>query len=132
MIIVEESDAGGFIGFPTPTTRALHSSQTSEAISSPLSVRKSAMTASGMTMREVLQHHIVWQVSMTEGSGLDWWATLPAYLTPELENAREQGLWPFRYPEWSEFEYRVVPEPVLVNLVTGVVRRLQRVVVLPY
>ena len=52
---------------------------------------------------------------------------LPAYLTPVLENARELRLWPFRFPEGSEYEYRVVPEPVVVNLVTGAVMRLQRV-----
>ena len=130
MIIIEESDAGRFIGFHTPTTRALHSSQISEAISSPFSVRKSAMTAPVMAVRELLQHHIVWQVSMPEGSGLDWWTTLPEFLTPVLENARRESLWPLRYPEWSEFEYRVVPEPALVNIVTGTVQRMQRVVVM--
>jgi hypothetical protein len=82
-----------------------------------------------MTVRELLQHHMVWQVSMPEGSGLDWWATLPEFLTPVLENARRESLWPLRYPEWSEFEYRVVPEPALVNIVTGTVQRMQRVAV---
>ena len=129
MKIVEEGAAGGFIGFPIPTTRVLHSSQTPGAISNLLSVRKSPMVAE-TTPREELQYHIHWQVSMLDESDLDWWADLPAYLTPVLENARELRVWPFRFPEGSEYEYRVVPEPVVVNLVTGAVRRLQRVAVI--
>ena len=89
------------------------------------------MASSGLTAAEELQRRIVWQVSMTEGSDLDWWANLEAFMTPQLEDAREKNLWPLRYPEWGQFEYRVDPEPVMVHLETGVVRRLQRVVVLP-
>ena len=126
MIIVEEGAAGGFIGFPIPTTRVLHSSQTLGAISNLLSVRKSPMVAE-TTPHEELQYHIRWQGSMLEWNRSGWWVNLPAYLTPVLENARELRLWPFRFPEGSEYEYRVVPEPVVVNLVTGAVRRLQRV-----
>ena len=130
MVIIEESNAGSFIGFRTPTTSALHSSQICEAISSPFSARKSAMTAPAMSVRDALQHHIVWQVSMPEGNDLYWWTTLPEFLTPVLENARRETLWPFRYPGPSEFVYSVAPEPALVNTVTGRVQRMQRVVVM--
>ena len=105
-------------------------SQICEAISRPFSARKSAMTAPVMSVRDVLQHHIIWQVSMPEGNDLDWWTTLPEFLTPVLENSRRENLWPFRYPEFNEFVYRVVPEPALVNTVTGTVQRMQRVVVM--
>ena len=55
---------------------------------------------------------------------------------PRLPDARTrkrsggENVWPFRYPEFSEFVYRVVPEPALVNTVTGEVQRMQRVVVM--
>ena len=130
MTIIQESNAGRFIGFHTPTTNALRSSQICEAISSPFSARKSAMTAPVMSVRDALQHHIIWQVSMPEGNDLDWWTTLPDFLTPVLEHARRENLWPFRYPEFSEFVYRVAPEPALVNTLTGEVQRMQRVVVM--
>ena len=48
-------------------------------------------------------------------------------LAPVLENALGLRLWPLRFPEGSECEYRVFPEPVVVNLVAGAVTRLQRV-----
>ena len=130
MTIIQESDTGRLIGFHTPTTNALHLSQICEAISSPFSARKSARTAPVISVRDTLQHHIIWQVSMPEGNDLDWWTTLPEFLTPVLENARRENLWPFRSPEFSEFVYRVVPEPARVNTVTGTVQRMQRVVVM--
>ena len=67
---------------------------------------------------------------MPEGNDSDWWTTLPDFLTPVLENARRENLWPFRYLEFSEFVFRVVPEPALVNTLTGEVQRMQRVVVM--
>ena len=37
-------------------------------------------------------------------------------------------MWPFRFPEWSIYEYRVFPVPMQINVVSGAVRRMQRVV----
>ena len=64
---------------------------------------------------------------MLNWNDFDWWADLPAYVTPVLEDSRELRVWPF---QWGDFEHRVVPEPLVVNLVTGAVRRLQRVAVI--
>ena len=79
------------------------------------------------TPREDLQYRIRWQTSMLNCNDFDCWADLPAWVTPVLEDARELRLWPF---QWGDFEYRVVPEPLVVNLLTGAVRRLQRVAVI--
>ena len=89
------------------------------------------MTVSDMMLREEIQRHIRWQVSLLDwNSGADLWANLPAEMTPLLEDAWELRLWPFRWPEWSIYEYRVFPVPMQIDLVTGRVRRMQRVVLL--
>ena len=79
------------------------------------------------TPREDLHYRIRWQTSLLNWNDFDCWADLPAWVTPVLEDALELRSWPF---QWGDFEYRVLPEPSVVNLVTGAVRRLQRVAVL--
>ena len=90
------------------------------------------MTASDTTMsREEIQRHIRWQVSLLDWNvGADLWHSLPAEMTPLLERAWELRLWPVRWSEWSSIEYRVFPVPMQIDLVTGRVRRTQRVVLL--
>ena len=123
MVIVEEGAAGGLIGCPI---RALRPSQTPGAIPNLLSARKSPMVAE-TTPREDLHYRIRWQTSLLNWNDFECWADLPAWVTPVLEDALELRSWPF---QWGDFEYRVLPEPSVVNLVTGAVRRLQRVAVL--
>ena len=81
------------------------------------------------TPREELQYHIRWQGSMLEWNRSDWWVELPACLTLVLELALKHRLWPLRFPIDSEYEYTIVPAPVMVNLVTGEVMRLQRIAI---
>ena len=81
------------------------------------------------TPREELQYHIRWQGSMLEWNSPEWWLDLPDCLTLMLEIALKHRLWPLRFPADSEWEYRIVPEPAMVILVTGEVMRLQRVAI---
>ena len=46
-----------------------------------------------------------------------------------LELALRHRVWPLRFPMDSEYEYTIVPAPVMVNLVTGEVMRLQRIAI---
>ena len=78
-----------------------------------------------------LQRRIRWQVLVDWSIGAGLWANLPAEMTPTLEDAARE-LWsrPIRFPGYSLYEYRVFPAPTQTNLVTGVVRRMQRVALL--
>ena len=105
-------------------------SQICEAISRPFSARKSAMAAPVMSVRDTCKCHVIWQVSMTEGNDSDLWTTLPDDVMTELENARKANSWPFRYLMYTEYLFRLVPEPAMVNTLTGEVRRMQRAVVM--
>ena len=78
---------------------------------------------------EQLTYHIRWQVAMLEWNGPEWWLDLPDLLTLMLEIALKHRLWPLRFPMDSEYEYTIVPAPVMVNLVTGEVMRLQRIAI---
>ena len=78
---------------------------------------------------EQLTYHIRWQVTLPEWSGQEWWLDLPDVLTQMLEIALKHRLWPLRFPIDSEYEYTIVPEPAMVNLVTGEVGRLQRIAI---
>ena len=82
------------------------------------------------TPPEQLTYHIRWQGSMREWSSLEWWLDLPELISAELELALKHRLWPLRFPADSEWEYRIVPEPAMVNLVTGEVMRLQRIAIM--
>ena len=90
------------------------------------------MTASDTTMsREEIQRHIRWQVSLADWNvGADLWHNLPAETAAMLEYCWERMLWPVRWSEWGSVEYRVFPVPMQIDLVTGNVRRMQRVVLL--
>ena len=64
-------------------------------------------------------------------SNMVGWGTLPADMTPTLEwAARELWARPIRFPGYTLYEYRVFPMQTQTNLVAGVVRRMQRVVLL--
>ena len=79
--------------------------------------------------REELECHVRWQVLAHED--LDVRATLPADMTPALEfAARELVALPIRFPIYTMFECRVFPVQTQTSIVTGRVRRMQRVVVL--
>ena len=82
------------------------------------------------TQPEELTYHIRWQVAMPEWNGPEWWLALPDLLTQMLEIALKPRLWPRRFPLDSEYEYTIVPAPVMVNLVPGEVMRLQRIAII--
>ena len=90
------------------------------------------MTAPRTKMtREEVQRHIRWQVSLADWNlGVDLWHTLPAETSAMLEYCWERKLWPVRWSEWHTVEYRVYPVPMQIDLVSGNVRRMQRVVLL--
>ena len=77
---------------------------------------------------EQLTYHIRWQVAIGWGI-LERWLDLPELISAELELALKHRLWPLRFPVDSEWEYRIVPAPAMVNLVTGEVMRLQRIAI---
>ena len=81
------------------------------------------------TPREELQYQIRWQGSMLEWSSREWWLDLPELISAELELALKHRLWPQRFGADSKWEYRIVPAPAMVNLVTGEVMRLQRIAI---
>ena len=85
-----------------------------------------------MMSGEELQRHIRWQGSLLDwNSGAELWGNLPAELTPTLDYAvRALWLWPIRPPPECLYECRVFPVPMQIDLVTGNVRRMQRVVLL--
>ena len=105
-------------------------SQICEAMSRPFSARKSTMTAPVMSVRDALKCHVIWQVSMIEGNDSYVWTTLPDDVMTELENARNTNSWPSRYLMYTQYVLRLVPEPAMVNTLTGEVRRMQRAVVM--
>ena len=78
---------------------------------------------------EQLTVHIRWQVATVERSNLEWWLDLPELISAELELALKYRLWPQRFGADSEWEYRIVPAPAMVNLVTGEEMRLQRIAI---
>ena len=78
---------------------------------------------------EQLTYHIRWQVATLEWNNLEWWLDLPELISAELELALKHRLWPLCFSADSEWEYRIVPEPAMANLVTGEVMRLQRIAI---
>ena len=89
------------------------------------------MSAAEMVSDEMLQRRIRWQVLVDARDGAELWANLPADMTPTFERAVEAS-WtlPFHFSAYRQFEYRVCPWPTQTNLWSGVVRKMQRVVVL--
>ena len=82
-----------------------------------------------MMADEEAQRHVSWQVLIS--AHLDLWANLPVAMTPTLEwAAGELVAHPFRFPMYPALEYRVFPVQTQTNIMTGRVRRMQRVVVL--
>ena len=77
---------------------------------------------------EQLTNHIRWQVAIGWGN-LERWLDLPELISAELELALKHRLWPQRFGADSKWEYRIVPAPAMVNLVTGEVMRLQRIAI---
>ena len=78
---------------------------------------------------EEYHRRIRWQVLVEARLGV--WANLPAGMIPLLEWAlRELETRPIRFEQLPMFEYRVWPVQTETNLVTGTVRRMQRVLLL--
>ena len=91
------------------------------------------MSAAEMVAGEMLERHIRWQDLLDVRGDLELWADLPADMTPTFERA-VRAFWtlPFHFSAYREFEYRVYPWPTQTSLRSGVVRRMQRIVVLSF
>ena len=78
---------------------------------------------------EEYHRRIRWQVLVEARLGV--WANLPAGMIPLVEWAlRELETRPIRFEPIPMFEYRVWSVQTETNLVTGTVRRMQRVLLL--
>ena len=68
---------------------------------------------------------------MGEQGGNTLWATLPAAFTPTFEFMNEeQAVGPIHFPSHPQFRFTVWPTATQTDLQTGVVRHMQRVVLL--
>ena len=78
---------------------------------------------------EEYHRRIRWQVLVEARLGV--WANLPAGMIPLFERAlMEFETRPIRFEQLPMFEYRVWPVQTETNLVTGTVKRMQRVLLL--
>ena len=77
------------------------------------------------------QRHIRWQAHVGKHFDSELWADLPSDTTYVLEEAlRRYHAQPIIFERYTQYQHTVLPFPTQTNRYTGMVRRMQRVVLL--